>query len=149
MKGLNEHINESNMNTASKLIQDGADINEEYGIGVRPIFSAINSGNPKILEFVISKGADVNIEDGKPLINAIDIAIDGMIQDDLKEPTFESLKIVELLIQKGADLELNNKNGIRPIDTITAFSHNDTSFELLKSFFRPIIPNVDILIKRD
>ena len=137
------------MEAASKLIQNGADINEHHGIGIRPIFAAINSGNPKIVEFVVKQGANLNIENGKPLMEAIDIAIDGMIQDDLPEPTRESLEIVKILIEGGADLELENENGRRPVDVVTAYSHNDKSFALLKSFFRPIIPNIDDLIKRN
>jgi ankyrin repeat protein len=149
MIGLNEHINESNLETAYKLIQNGVDINEKYGIGIRPIIAAINSGNKKILEFVIRNGADLNIDDGAPLRNAIDIAIDGMIQDGLAEPAHETMEIVKVLLTAGADLELKNDKGNRPVDVITAFSHNDQTFEKLKSFFRPIIPNIDKLIARN
>jgi ankyrin repeat protein len=149
MKGLNDHINEFNLETAYRLIQNGADINEAYGIGIRPIIAAINSGNKRILEFVIGNGADLNIDDGEPLRNAIDITIDGMIQDGLAEPKNENLEIVKILLAGGADLELKNESGKRPVDVITAFSHNQKSFELLKSFFRPLIPNIDELITRN
>lgn len=149
MKGLKGHINRSNMDRALELIQNEADINEKYGVGIRPIISAINSGDKERLEFVIRNGADLDIDDGQPLYQAIDIAIDGMIQDELPKPSDESMKIIQILLDSGADLEIMNEKGKRPIDIIPLYAHNDRTFELLKSFFRPLIPDIDKLIKRN
>ena len=145
MKQLNDHIKETNFDKALELLEIGIDINEKYGIGIRPIIAAINSGNPKIVDFVVNYGANVNIDEGNPLNVAIDIAIDGMIQDEKSCPSKESMEIIKILIEHKADLELRDSNGKRPIDMITAYSQNESQLNLLKSFFRPIIPNVDKL----
>ena len=145
-KNLNSFIFDSDLKNALKLIQDGMDINTKYGVGIRPIISAINSDEPKTLEFVIEHGANVNIDSGEPLKEAIDICIQGMIQDNRNEPYPESLEILKILLNNGADLELENEKGERPIDIILAYAQNGRYLERLKSFFRPLIPNIDAII---
>ncbi len=147
MKELNSYIFESDLTNALRLIQNGMDINGKHGVGIRPISSAINSDNPKTLEFVIKYGADVNVDFGDPLHEAIDLCIDGMIQNNRKEPCPESLEMLKILLDNGADIELKNEKGERPIDVITAYAHNAESLNRLKSFFRHLIPNIDELIK--
>ncbi len=147
MKELNSYIFESNFNEALKLIKAGNGINEKYGIGIRPIIAAINSDIPECLRFVIQNGADVNIDSGQPLHEVIDYCIDGMIQNNRSEPYPEALQMLQILLDNGADLQIENKNRKRPIDLITAYSHNQEIFERLKSIFRPLIPQIDELIK--
>ena len=62
MKELTDCIFNSDLKNAASLLNSGANINSKYGSGVYPIDAAINSDNPKSLEFVIENGADVNIE---------------------------------------------------------------------------------------
>ncbi len=147
MKELNSYIFASDLTNALRLIQNGMDINGKYGVGIRPISSAINSDNPKTLEFVIQLGADVNIDFGDPLHETIDYCIDGMIQNNRKEPYPESLEMLKILLDNGADIELINEKGERPIDVISAYAHDAESLNRLKSFFRPLISNIDELIK--
>lgn len=149
MKELNSYIFESDLTKALQLIQNGMDINGKYGVGIRPISSAINSNDPKTLEFVIEHGADVNIDFGDPLHKTIDYCIDGMIQNNRKEPYPESLEMLKILLDNGADIEFKNEKGERPIDVITAYAHNTESLDRLKSFFRHLIPNIDELIKNN
>lgn len=58
----------------------------------------LKTGNTKMAELLIEKGADVNFKDeaGTALIWAVDST---------------SIEIVELLIEKGADLNVQNKDG--------------------------------------
>lgn len=144
MKDLNSYIFESDTDGALKILLKGADINAKYGIGIRPISSAINSDNPLMLKFVIDHGADVNIDHGAPLSETIDLCIDGMIQNNLDAPYTEALKMLKILLENGADLGLKDDNGKRPIDTLTAYAQDDFErLERLKSFLRPLIPNID------
>lgn len=148
MKELNSYIFESDINGALKLLVEGADINTKYGVGITPISSAINSDNPSTLKFVIDQGADVNIDQGAPLSETIDYCIDGMIQNNRDTPYPEALEMLEILLKNGADLELKDDNGERPIDVLTAYAQDDSEWlEQLKSFFRPFIPKIDELIK--
>ncbi|WP_299125106.1 hypothetical protein [uncultured Winogradskyella sp.] len=147
MKELNSYIFESDIEGAHKLLQEGADINAKYGIGITPISSAINSDNPSTLQFVIDQGANVNIDYGAPLSETIDYCIDGMIQNNLDSPYPEALKMLKILLENGADIELKDDNGERPIDVLLAYAQDDFEWlEKLKSFFRPLIPNIGELI---
>lgn len=147
MKDLATYIYHSDLENALKLIENGADINEKYGIGIRPIISAINSDQPETLRFVIQHGANVNIDWGEPVREAIDYCIDGMIQNNREKPYPEALEMLKILLENRADLELRNEKGNRPIDVIHAYARNDQSLAKLKSFFRHLIPNIDELIK--
>jgi len=147
MKELNSYIFESDTQGALKLLDDGADINLKYGTGITPISSAINSDNPSTLEFVIKHGADVNIDNGAAISETIDYCIDGMIQNNLDKSYPEAMEMLKILLENGADIELKNENGERPIDVITAYAQDDLEWlEQLKSFFRPLIPKIDELI---
>jgi len=148
MTELNSCIFESNIAAATLLLENGADINAKYGVGVRPISAAINSDNPSTLQFVIEQGADVNIDNGSPLLETIDYCIDGMIQNNQVKLYPEALKMLEILLENGANLELRDENGERPIDVITRYAEDDTAWlERLKSLFRTVIPQIDELLK--
>ena len=147
MKELNSYIFESDIQGAVDLLNNDADINAKYGVGIRPISSAINSDNPSTLKFVIEHGADVNIDNGAPLSETIDYCIDGMIQNNLDEPYPEAIEMLKILLENGADIELKDENGERPIDVIAAYAQDDEDrLEQLKLFFRPLIPQIDELI---
>lgn len=148
MKDLNAYIFESNFEKVAELIKEGVDVNGKYGIGVRPIISAINSDNPKMLSYIIAQGADVNIDNGLPLYETIDICIDGMIQDNRREPHQGYLEMIKILLRNGAKLELKNERAERGIDLIVQYAYSEKSFDRLKSYFRPLIPEIDALIKR-
>ncbi len=148
MKDLNSYLFKSNFEKVAKLIQEGVDVNGKYGIGIRPIIAAINSDNPKMLSYIIAKGADVNIDNGLPLYETIDICIDGMIQDNRSEPHQVYLEMIKILLMNGAKLELKNERAERAIDLIVQYAYSEKSFDRLKSYFRPLIPEIDALIKR-
>lgn len=149
MKDLSYYIFKSDIAKAFELIQSGADVNGKYGIGIRPIISAINSDNPEMLRFLISEGADINIDNGLPLHETIDFCIDGMIQDNRRKPYPEHLEMLRILLENGADLELKNKKNERPIDIIAQYAHSEKNFNRLKSYFRDLIPKIDELIKKN
>ena len=147
MRELNSYIFESDAQGALKLLKNGADINSKCGAGIRPISSVINSDNPSTLKFVIELGADVNIDNGAPLSEAIDYCIDGMIQNNQDKPYPEALEMIKILLENGADVELKDQNGERPIDVLSAYAQDDLDWlELLKSIFRPLIPRIDELL---
>jgi ankyrin repeat protein len=125
----------------------GANINAKYGSGIYPIDAAINSDNPKILEFVIKNGADLNIESGLPLMAALDYCMDGMIQNNIDRPYPEALEMVKILLENGADIAIKDLNGNRPIDVLKAYDPNPEKLNQLIELFRPVIKNIDDLLK--
>jgi ankyrin repeat protein len=147
MTDLSSYIFSSDLRKASELLDSGLNINDKYGIGIRPIISAINSDNPETLRFVIQRGADVNIDNGSPLFEVIDYCIDGMIQNNKSEPYPETLEMLKILLDNGADVELRDESGERPIDVLKGYAHDEKSLERLKSFFRQLIPQIDSLLK--
>jgi len=149
MKDLNSYILKSNFEKVYELIQEGVDINGKYGVGVRPIIAAINSDNPEMLSYIIAKGADVNIDNGLPLYETIDYCIDGMIQDKRSEPYPEHLEMIKILLATGAELDLKNERNERAIDLLVQYAYSEKSFNRLKTYFRPYIPEIDALIKRN
>ncbi len=148
MKDLNSYILKSNFEKVYELIQEeGVDINEKNGADVKPIIAAINSDNPEMLSYIIAKGAEVNIDNGLPLYETIDYCIDAMIQDKRNEPYPEHLEMIKILLATGAQLDLKNERKERAIDLIVQYAYSEKSFNRLKSFFRPLIPEIDALVE--
>jgi len=135
------------LDQVKQLVEDGVDINETGQNGMTPIFAALNGENIEIIEFLIAKGADINRGDWTIMHESFDYAIDGMIQEGLSEPDPEIIKTIKLLIDKGGDVEKKNKKGNSALDSLNIYASDITSFERLKSFFRPIIPTIDDKIK--
>lgn len=148
MKTINSYIFHADFGKVQELLGRGTDVNGKYGIGIRPIIAAINSDSPKMVSLVLKHGADVNIDDGAPLRTIIDLSIDGMIQDELEAPFPAHLEILRILLENGADLEMKDENGSRPIDVIPAYGTNRKSLDRLKNYFRPIIPELDSLLEQ-
>ena len=80
------------------------DVNVKNDRGLTALHYAAGAGHKEIAEFLISKGADLNVRDNdgsSPLHNAT----------DYKE-------IVELLIAKGADVNAKNKGDSTVLDYV-------------------------------
>ena len=147
MEELTNYIFKSDLRNAKSLLNSGADINIQYGSGVYPIDAAINSDNPKTLEFVIDNGADINIDCGLPLSTALDYCMDGMIQDNMPKPYPAALEMVKILLDNGADILIRDLNGNRPIDVLKSYAPKAEKLSELKEFFRPVIKDIDELLK--
>ncbi|MCA6361993.1 MAG: hypothetical protein IM638_03085 [Bacteroidetes bacterium] len=153
MEKLSDYLFHSNLTAAQKCLDSGDDINGDEET-IRPIIAAINSNNPEVLSFLIQHKADVNIDFGSPLSEAIDYCIDGMLQNNRDIFYPEALEMVRLLIAAGAKPDIQNENGKRPIDLLTRYSknHSDNSidktyFEKLKLMFNDVIPDIDSYFK--
>lgn len=102
------------------------------------------------MAFVISNGADVNIDigDGWTLLHeAFDSAIDGMIQANEDRLSRETLEIIDLLIKNGADMGKTNASGKTPLDSLNTYSATIERFNFLKNVFRETVPSIDNKIK--
>lgn len=145
---MTEYIFDSDLESGQLLLDKGAGINAKYGeLGFYPVYSALNTNNPYILKFVIQNGADVNIEQGLPLFEAIDSAIDGMRQNNLEFPDANSMEMIKILLDNAADPELKDNSNKRPINALRHYANGNTErLELLKTFFRPLFPNIDTLL---
>ena len=91
--------------------------------------------------------ADVNKGDWSASHHLFDLAIDGMIQNNESAIDSDFLKMLEILIEGGANLNKKNKEGKRPLDAIRTYSASDETFNLLKDSFRTVIPDIDERMK--
>jgi hypothetical protein len=104
--------------TAQKLIKDGADINERNRSGLTPLMMAIEYGKPDAAKVFIQMGADIESKD-KSGYTALTYAV-----------LWNKIEIVKLLIEKHANVNVCDSSGETPI--MLAASHGYQSIvELL------------------
>lgn len=134
------------------LLDKRADINKKNNIGHNPLLDTLSKQNYEMAEFLITKGADVNVVSGYgdstimltgENINLIKLLIDKganiNIVNNSKDAAIHyatrawSLKILNLLLEKGADVSLKNQDG----ETALKIAINNKNIEkekLLRSF---------------
>ncbi|MCR9235008.1 MAG: ankyrin repeat domain-containing protein [bacterium] len=113
--------NDNQFEIVKLLVESGADINNRNKYGT-PIFAAVWSGNPEIVDYLIKKGVGGTINCGcqqgwTPLHKA---ARKGY------------LDIVKLLIQAGADVNSIDNIGSTPLDHAATFGFSDVANFLIK-----------------
>jgi hypothetical protein len=141
----------------AKKIKVPQPVNERHVMGtyswpIYPIEYAINELDVAMAEKFIEAGADVNIdlrEGWTPLHIAFDRALDGMAQDSRTTPYPEILKIIKLLLKKGASLDNKEISGLKPLDLINEYAYDRNGFDTLLTLFKPAIPNIAELIVYD
>jgi len=141
MENGTEELNEDNVDFGFNL----PDVRGFYAIT-----SAIENENPDFLLFIIEHGGDVNIDLGSgqtPLFWAIDLAIDGMIQNNYDKPLDVHLQTIRILIEHNADLHKPDNRGKTPVDLISSYSANYTRFIELRNMFTDVIPNIEENVK--
>ena len=131
---LSLSIQKQYINIAKALISRGSDCNVPDRKGVTPLMHAASGNNEDILKLLIERGANINAKDNSgraPIIFAIyarkinmielllnkgaDIHADGVIFAALPNPGEDTSKILDLLIDKGADLNQANSKGETPL----------------------------------
>ncbi|MCL5773105.1 MAG: ankyrin repeat domain-containing protein [Firmicutes bacterium] len=141
------------------LISAGADINVKDKWGNTPLESA-TGWNEEIVELLISKGADVNAKN-KSGYTPLHLAVmprmprEKIVSDpDAKERPYSipaRLKVVKLLISKGADVNAKNKSGYTPLHLAVMPQEKKVRFpdDRLRSYSIPApIEVVELLISK-
>ena len=90
----------ANFETASLLVEYGADVNTQGNDGQSASLLACQSGYTKIVELLLEQGADVNIQSRFSGRSALMIASRN-----------RNIKLVELSLNHGADVSLKDSNG--------------------------------------
>lgn len=130
-------------------MNENTSLNEKNEFGRYPIQQVVESGDYETLLEMTENGADVNIDIGEgwtPLHTAFDLAIDGMVQTEEKEPDPDMIKVIDVLLKYGADLERRNNRGLRAIDSINTYSGTSDGFELLIAGFSTVIPGISEMV---
>ncbi|MBY0413365.1 MAG: ankyrin repeat domain-containing protein [Bdellovibrionales bacterium] len=168
---LNAAVYEKNYTKLEKLLSKNNDIHKRNNYGFNPIFVAIHEGNLPMIKFLEKKGANFsgNLSDESSNhyeFNALFVAIDSKnketleyllnkgfdVNDKLVTKNFYSpihlaakqcdSKIVDFLIQKGANINQLNSNGETPVlvaartncfSAAVALKDNGASFDVADS----------------
>lgn len=130
------------------LVENGAEINIKDGKGRTALHYAAKWSKPEIIKYLVSKGADINektISSATPLMYAtsqgnfdtvktiIDLGAEINVQDNKgntalhwaaagQQPPEEKKRIIQLLIDKGADTSVVNMYGQKYDDILKNFN---------------------------
>jgi ankyrin repeat protein len=128
MKPIHSSALVGDMQTVRKLVGDGENVNSPNSLGGRylgytPLHLAIENGHVKLAEYLIEKGADVNVA-AKNGLTPLHIAAFNGLSD-----------LVGLLIEKGAIVNVSTTNGLSPLHMAAIAVRNNESVmrELLEN----------------
>lgn len=103
-----------------KMIDSGVDVNGIKSNGMTPLILAVEGDQPQILELLLQNGANPNQQTalgGETALHiAVDLAFDGMVQNNRKNPYPEPLECIKILLKYGADRKIKNNLGKTPLD---------------------------------
>ncbi|KAL3321261.1 hypothetical protein Ciccas_000059 [Cichlidogyrus casuarinus] len=112
------------------LIDNGVDINAKDLAGSTPLHYTANRGNEvAIMQLLANKKLEINVSIKIELIEL------QATDDDLTTPlhlaaTYNQTEIAKLLIYRGADLYMTNKNGLTPLH-IAVTDYNDALVKIM------------------
>ncbi|NIM99608.1 MAG: hypothetical protein GTO24_16515 [candidate division Zixibacteria bacterium] len=108
------------------LLEKGADIEAVNGRGFTPLHFAAYRGHRDVVQLLLDKGGNINAMNEQMDMTALDFAF-------LKEIQARKLDIAPLLIEKGAEFEVNKKNqfGYTTLDMTIVFGHTEGAEYLL------------------
>lgn len=136
LPGSNGTYQKNSMETGQNddFTLDGPDAFGNY-----PIITILNHGDNDLLEGFLKQGGNPNIDTGEgwtPLHYAVDVAIDGMIQNDREFPFPEKIKTIQLLLKYGADSKLKNNSGETALES--AGTYGGKASLIMEEIFRQI-----------
>lgn len=106
------------------LATDPSLVNAKNEEGISPLYAAVWSDHEAVVEFLLSKGADVHFRD--------EASNEGSTPLHLTAITSEKKKIAELLIAKGADVNAKRKrDNATPLHDAAAHGHAEVVKVLL------------------
>ncbi|OJD27442.1 hypothetical protein ACJ73_01170 [Blastomyces percursus] len=95
-----------------RLIEDGAEANETDDLGRTALSWAAVNGRPDMVQWLIEYGADVN-------------TVDSYRRTPLSWGAQAGAQLVRILIDRGANVNLAGRNGLRPLEVAVEFGHRD------------------------
>jgi len=125
--------------TAPLLLQHGASVHTRSKNGQTPLHFASRYSPPDVVALLLKSGADVDAQDNNsvtPLHFALSSSLQGIFIDDdsrdREELLEENLKTIELLLEHGANVHLQDDHGKTPVQVASAKAKQQTE----QLFFR-------------
>lgn len=99
---LSDSVFRSDFQRVEKNLKDGIDINARNADGLCPLETAISARDSKMVKYLISQGADVNLESegSYPPLLYLCYIYDGTFEYDSRH-----MKVVEHLVRAGVNLK--------------------------------------------
>lgn len=115
--GCGDNIQENSQRFSNQVIKEADELIAKYGginseYGSRPIHDAVLSGNEKLVELLIERGALVNSRMEHEGITPLYLACSQVVDEEF-ENNFAA--IAKLLIAKGANVNVRTDNGDTPL----------------------------------
>ena len=104
--------------TIERLIREGADIHAIDKNGVTPLHYAVRFRSPAAVEVLLKHGAAVNQQCKRSGSTPLHRAVTSTGAPGTAGKSAEALKIIEILLRRGADPSLTNKRGKTPADYV-------------------------------
>ncbi|MBL7471733.1 ankyrin repeat domain-containing protein [Robertkochia sediminum] len=103
------------------LVENGADIDKSNHLNFTPLMRAVASGKIDIVEYLITKNANINAQTDFGRYSPLHYACSR-----------NNMQIVELLLENGANPDMKDKNNLRPIDKLQNEYDKQKMRELIK-----------------
>lgn len=116
-----------------KLLNKGANIYAKDMFGITVLMYAANAGNYDIVKILVDKGVDIHEkdEDGKnALYYAVEYSWDSGYANDLEKQKESKEKIIELLLNKNADINTGDKSTGNTLLHIASYYGNSKLVQL-------------------
>jgi ankyrin repeat protein len=123
---LNHAIWEGDFDKVRAIVENGVDLDVLGSNGHTPLMQSAEMEDLEITKYLIQAGAKINFpghEGATPLHIAVDISIDGIIQNG-GSPGDEPLEMINFLLSKGADKDLKNSKGESALNWAESYSSN-------------------------
>ena len=133
-------VYKNNYKKIEEAFKEGADVNMKNDNGAWFLLVASGHGNARMVNLLLEKGIDVNITDDYDYNNNNNTALSTAVIN-------AKYDVVELLIEKGADINKENNKGYTPLIHAIRFEDYDMVQLLLEHPYINIEHYVDTIFK--
>jgi len=152
LSDLRQAMKVKNRRMVEIMVSHGLDINSKTGYMHLPLFhEELRESNRDWIEFLIEMGADPNIKDGFERTSLM--ALSGGIVYGRNRPLHETdyherLKVLDLLISKGVDVNAQDRSGDTVVHLLVQNTPRQIKMEYIEPFLKKLIAlGADINLK--
>ncbi len=114
-------IDADDIKAVQTMLAQGRDANAKNAFGITPLMEAAATGSGDIVQLLLKKGVDVNVQDSDSGMTAL-----------MNAGLMHQAKIMQILIDHGADVNAQSKDGTTPLMLAAADGFEDIVRLLIK-----------------